>query len=72
MNIDDIKIDRNVVKSFESFEDAEKDSKAAWHAMTPLERLEALELMRQIAYGYSDETSEGVQRILTVVENPGS
>jgi hypothetical protein len=45
----------------------EPDEKAYWLSKTPLERLEALELMRQIIYGY-DPSSARLQRVLEVAE----
>jgi hypothetical protein len=45
----------------------ESDEKAYWLSKTPMERLEALELMRQIHYGY-DPATERLQRFLEVVE----
>jgi hypothetical protein len=42
------------------------DEKAYWLSKSPAERLEALELMRQMIYGY-DPTRTRLQRILTVV-----
>ncbi len=39
--------------------------RADWLSETPQERLAALELLRQIAYGY-DSTAERLQRILEV------
>jgi hypothetical protein len=47
------------------------DDKAFWLAKTPHERLEALEYMRQVAYGY-DPFTERLQRVLSVVERPTS
>ena len=41
--------------------------KEYWLSKTPQERLEALELMRQINYGY-DPTTERLQRVLEVAE----
>ena len=38
-----------------------------WQTKTPLERLEALELMRQILYAYDPSTSR-LQRVLTITE----
>jgi len=35
----------------------ESEEKQYWHAKTPRERLEALELMRQIIYGYDPATT---------------
>jgi hypothetical protein len=40
-----------------------------WFSLSPLERLEAIELMRQIIYGY-DPSSDRLQRIFTVVKHP--
>jgi hypothetical protein len=38
-----------------------------WMSRTPAERFEALELLRQIAYGYDAATAR-LQRVLEVVE----
>jgi hypothetical protein len=40
-----------------------------WFSLSPLERLEAIELMRQIIYGY-DPSSDRLQRVFTVVKHP--
>ena len=45
----------------------ESDEKAYWHAKTPHERLKAVELMRQINYGYDPATTR-IQRVLEVVQ----
>ena len=42
------------------------DENEYWHRRTPEARLEALELMRQIIYGY-DPSTERLQRLLIVV-----
>jgi hypothetical protein len=47
----------------------EPDETAYWHAQSPADRLEALELMRQVMYGY-DPATERRQRVLTVVKRP--
>jgi len=44
---------------------SESDEKEYWLAKSPYERLQAVELMRQILYGY-DPTTTRLQRILTV------
>ena len=41
--------------------------KEYWLSKTPQERLEALELMRQINYGY-DPTTARLQRVLEIAE----
>ena len=38
-----------------------------WRSKSPEERIEAIELMRQINYGY-DPSTERLQRVLTVIE----
>jgi hypothetical protein len=45
----------------------ESDEKAYWRDQLPMERLRALELMRQVMYGYNPTTAR-LQRILAVVE----
>ena len=45
----------------------ESNEKEYWQAKTPQERLEAVELMRQINYGY-DPTTTRLQRVLEVAQ----
>ncbi|MDE0086923.1 MAG: hypothetical protein OXU23_14480 [Candidatus Poribacteria bacterium] len=45
----------------------ESDEKAYWHSKTPHERLEAVELMRQINYGYDPATTR-IQKVLKVAQ----
>ncbi len=45
----------------------ESDEKSYWLSRTPYERLEAVELMRQIIYGY-DPSATRLQRIFEVIE----
>ena len=69
--IDTFRVDKEVLSVLSSFEEAAEDDKAYWHSKSPQERLEALELMRQINYGY-DPTTERLQRVLEVAEfTPG-
>jgi len=49
--------------------EAEQADLAYWRSRTPDERLAALELSRQIAYGY-DATARGLSRFFEVVECP--
>lgn len=46
------------------------DDKEFWKSKTPGERLEALEYLRQTAYGYDPATTR-LQRILEVVKRAG-
>jgi len=43
------------------------DDVAYWRTKTPEERMEALELMRQIIYGYDPATTR-LQRVLEIVD----
>jgi hypothetical protein len=63
--IDTLRIDRNTFSVTSLFD--ESDEKAYWLSKTPHERLEAMELMRQINYGY-DSTTARIQRILEIAE----
>jgi hypothetical protein len=48
----------------------EPDERAFWLNKTPAERWEAVELLRQLNYGY-DPTTTRLQRVLEVVELGG-
>ena len=54
--IDTFRIDKEEFSVLSSFEEADAADKAYWHAKSPQERMEALELMRQINYGYDPTT----------------
>jgi hypothetical protein len=45
------------------------DEKAYWLSKTPEERLQAVELMRQIVYGYDPSTTR-LQRVLETAQRP--
>jgi hypothetical protein len=47
----------------------ESDEKDYWLSKSSYERLRALELMRQIAYGY-DPATERLQRVFEIAERP--
>ena len=51
--------------------EADSEDQTYWRSRTPDERLAALELSRQIAYGY-DPTTRGLSRLFEVVEFPPS
>ena len=63
--IDTFKIDKGALSVISLSE--ESDDKEYWHTKTPQERLEAVELMRQINYGY-DPTTIRLQRVLEVAQ----
>ena len=61
---ENIKINRNII-NITAID--ESDEKEYWVAQTSEKRLEALEMMRQLAYGY-DENSARLQRVLEIAE----
>lgn len=58
-------LDRSVV--FISSLHENSDEKSYWLSRTPTERLEAIEQIRQIVYGYDPATTR-LQRVLEIVE----
>ncbi len=60
------KVRRDVFKVASLFD--ESDEKAYWLSKTPDERLEAVELMRQIIYG--DEAAKRLQRVFEITQRP--
>jgi hypothetical protein len=52
-----------------SLEEADNEDSAYWRSRTPDERFAALELSRQIAYGY-DPAARGLSRFFEVAEFP--
>ena len=59
------RLDRTAVEVV-SVKDPPKDRRY-WMSRTPAERLEALELLRQLAYGYDPATAR-LQRVFEVTE----
>jgi hypothetical protein len=59
-----VRMDKSVL-TFGAFDD--DDTRAFWSSRTVDERLEAMELMRMINYGYNPITDR-LQRVLEVVE----
>ena len=60
------KLDRTAF-SVVSLEDADNDEMEYWLSKTPYERLDALETLRQIFYGYDPATTR-LQRVLEIIE----
>ena len=56
--------------SIVSLEEADNDEMDYWLSKTPYERLDALETLRQIFYGY-DPTTIRLQRVLEITERNG-
>jgi hypothetical protein len=59
------KMNKTSISIASGFEEA--NDRDYWHYKSPLQRLEALELMRQIIYGYNP-SSDRLQRVLTIIE----
>ena len=60
------KLDRTAF-SVIPLEEADSDEMEYWLSKTPYERLDALEILRQIFYGY-DPTTTRLQRVLEITE----
>lgn len=64
------RLDRSAL-SFATFEEADEADRKYWWSRSPKERMQALELLRQINYGL-DATSGRLQRVFEFVErSPG-
>jgi hypothetical protein len=53
----EFRLDRTAFEIVSSFEEAEAKDREYWIAKTPLERLAACELLRQMTYGYDPATA---------------
>ncbi|MBC8459838.1 MAG: hypothetical protein H8D67_17745 [Deltaproteobacteria bacterium] len=63
--IDTLRMDKTAFSVTSLFD--ESDEKAYWLSKTPDERLEAMELMRQIIYGYNPSSCR-LQRVFEIAE----
>jgi hypothetical protein len=59
------KLDKTAIQITSLFD--ESSDKKYWLSKTPLERLEAVELMRQIVYGYDPATTR-LQRVFEITQ----
>jgi hypothetical protein len=59
------KLQRTAFTVASSFD--QSDEKSYWLSKTPYERLEAVELMRRIIYGYDPSTTR-LQRVLEITQ----
>lgn len=50
-----------------TFAEADQEDRRYWHARTPVERLQHVEVLRELNYG-REILDEGLQRVLTVSE----
>jgi len=65
--IDKLRMDKTAF-SIGSLEE-QGDDREYWASKTPAERLETLEVMRQIMYGYDPATTR-LQRVFTISKQP--
>jgi hypothetical protein len=66
MDTDIYKLDKTAFSQGDFGE--EGNEKAYWLSKTPQERIQALEYMRQVIYGY-DPATERLQRVYSIVES---
>ncbi|MGD0077202.1 MAG: hypothetical protein ABSB91_01090 [Sedimentisphaerales bacterium] len=62
------KVRRDVFKVTSLFD--QSDDKEYWLSKTPQERLEAVELMRQVIYGYDPATARLRKDVFEIVQRP--
>jgi hypothetical protein len=67
MDIDPNQLEVDKTSMVISSLDEPNDELVYWSTKTPIERMVAIELMRQILYGY-DPTSTRLQRVLTITQ----
>jgi len=60
------RLNKKVISILSSFEEADKQDEEYWRSRTPIERLQHMELLRRINYGY-DSTAR-LQRVLEIAE----
>ncbi len=56
--------DKTAVRRFTSFEEAEQANRRYWLSRTPLERMQALEHIRQLAWGYDAQSQPAFPRVV--------
>jgi hypothetical protein len=65
--------DPSVMSVVDSFADADRQDREFWLSRTPLERMQALEMLREQNFGYGQgKPIPAFQRILNIVEFRGS
>lgn len=64
------KLDKTVFSIVSSFEEADEEDRKYWQSRTPYERLQHLELLRRINYGYDPNTR--IEKIIEVCERVGT
>jgi hypothetical protein len=63
------RMDKSAFSVVRSFEEADRLDREYWLSRTPQERMQALELIRQIAFGYGNgRPFPRLQRVLEVIK----
>ena len=62
------RLDRTAFKVFSSFEEADAANEEYYRSLSPAQRLEILLILREQCSPYSDELTEGFERVCRVVE----
>jgi hypothetical protein len=60
---------QRTLSTFDSYSTLEQAERREWRAMTPLARLRAVEVMRQLNHPGYDPTTARLPRLYTVVES---
>jgi hypothetical protein len=67
-NAESDSLDKTAIRVFSSFEDADAADKQFYNSLSPAERLEILMMLRKQRSPYSDELTEGFERVGRVVD----
>jgi hypothetical protein len=63
------RLDKSAISVVHSFAEADRIDREYWWTLTPIQRLQALELSRQVAYGYGNgKPLPRFQRVFEVAE----
>jgi hypothetical protein len=60
--------DKTAVRAFSSFEEVDREDREYWFSRTPQERMQALEHIRSLAWGYDAQTQPPFQRTVRVLK----
>ena len=63
---------KRIVKISKSFEEAEEWDIEQWLSMTPEQRLDELQYLREIFYEWKNENRKGLQRVYKIIKREKS
>lgn len=67
MAVPELRVDKTAIEVFDSFDDAATRDREYWLSISPIERLAACEMLRQINYGYDPATAR-LPRSFEIIE----